>query len=64
VVVSVEQPVRLAELEEANVVGVLTEALTAQIQAVLANKSTALSADTAKCSERSKVEGEKESQGG
>lgn len=34
-------------LEETNVVGVLTEALTAEIKAVLADESRALSADTA-----------------
>ena len=34
-------------LEEANVVGVLTEALTAQVQTVLADEGRALSADTA-----------------
>jgi hypothetical protein len=34
-------------LEETNVVGVLTEALTAEIKTVLADEGRALSADTA-----------------
>lgn len=34
-------------LEEANVIGILTEALTAQVQVVLADQARALSANTA-----------------
>lgn len=42
----------LAVLEETNVVGVLTEALTAKIKTVLADESRALSADTATSGKR------------
>ena len=37
----------LSVLEEANVVGILTEALTAQVQVILADQTSTVSAHTA-----------------
>ena len=37
----------LTVLDEANVLGILTEALTAQIQAILADETSAVGTDTA-----------------
>lgn len=39
--------VRLAELEKANVVGVLTEALAAEVQVVLADQTSTMEANAA-----------------
>lgn len=42
------QKMEIFYLEETNIVGVLAEALTAQVKTILANESRALSADAAR----------------